>query len=115
MAEYKIADYSVRMWSSREIADTISPGAALEACYLFDSQGQHRGTISFYPDALERLLDGALLAQWPALQRVDRIELRRFYWQRGEIMEALAQCRTADVSIFCNSAPDAGLSVTAAQ
>lgn len=113
MARYKIADYSVRLWSNREITDTVSPGIAMEACYLFDGEGKHRGTITFYPDALERLLDDALLTRWAALQRPDRIELRRFYWQRGQIMETLARHKSDDVRIYFNSVADAGLTAAA--
>lgn len=105
MVEHKIASHSVRIWSSRSI-ERASIGVAMEAVYVFDEVGKHRGTISFFPAVLEQLLDPALVSSPPAVVSSDRIELR---FKDTQFMTVLAALNSEEeMCIYFAGPADAG-------
>lgn len=108
MVEHKIASHSVRIWSSRSI-EQASIGVAMEAVYVFDGTGKHRGTISFFPAVLEQLLDPTLAQSSPAVVSNDRIELR---FEETQFMTVLAALNSGEeMCIYYAGPADAGLRV----
>ncbi len=107
MVQYPIASHSFRMWSSRSVEKPVSVGVAMEAIYVFDQAGKHRGTISFFPDSLADLLDPTVVQTPPAAVSGERIELRFYHMQLKATLEALHSGES--MCIYYESPSDAGL------
>jgi hypothetical protein len=108
MTEYKIDHYAIRTWSSRSLPQQASAGMAVTAIYVFDEAGEHRGTISFFPDTLPELTDPALIRAQPlARDQKGRIELRFYQVQFFPTLEQLRNGETTH--IYYRNSGNAGL------
>ena len=48
MAQYKVDEYAIRMWSTRPTTN-LSPGVAVAGIYLYEGKN-YRGYVYFFPD-----------------------------------------------------------------